>query len=122
MSPMSVAQYLAPGQINFDLVVMDEASQIKPQDTLGVIARGAQLVVVGDPKQLPPTSFFERVVEANEDEDVAAIEETESILDAVFPMFPARLLRWHYRSQHESLIAFSNYYNIQTPSIEEPIL
>ena len=108
MGPMSVAQYLAPGNIEFDLVVMDEASQIKPQDALGAIARGGQLVVVGDPKQLPPTSFFDRVIDEME-EDPTGIEESESILDATLTMFPARRLRWHYRSQHESLIAFSNY-------------
>jgi very-short-patch-repair endonuclease len=108
MGPMSVAQYLAPGKIAFDLVVMDEASQIKPQDALGAIARGGQLVVVGDPKQLPPTSFFDRIIEDDED-DPTGIEESESILDATLPMFPARRLRWHYRSQHESLIAFSNH-------------
>ncbi len=108
MGPMSVAQYLAPGERNFDLVVMDEASQIKPQDALGTVARGDQLVVVGDPKQLPPTSFFDRMVE-EEEEDPTGIEESESILDATLPMFPARRLRWHYRSQHESLIAFSNH-------------
>lgn len=108
MGPMSVAQYLAPGQIEFDLLVMDEASQIKPQDALGAIARGAQIVIVGDPKQLPPTSFFDRAVDDDED-DPTGIEESESILDATLPMFRARRLRWHYRSQHESLIAFSNH-------------
>jgi very-short-patch-repair endonuclease len=108
MGPMSVAQYLIPGKITFDLVVMDEASQIKPQDALGAIARGTQLVVVGDPKQLPPTSFFDRALD-DEDSDPTAIEESESILDATLPMFKARRLRWHYRSQHESLIAFSNH-------------
>ena len=60
MSPLSVAQYLEPGRLVVDLVVMDEASQLKPEDALGAIARGGQLVVVGDPKQLPPTTFFER--------------------------------------------------------------
>ena len=108
MGPMSVAQYLAPGGISFDLVVMDEASQIKPQDALGAVARGGQLVVVGDPKQLPPTSFFDRMIE-NDEDDPTGLEESESILDATLPMFPARRLRWHYRSQHESLIAFSNH-------------
>lgn len=108
MGPMSVAQYLAPGKISFDLVVMDEASQIKPQDALGAVARGGQLVVVGDPKQLPPTSFFDRIINDAE-EDQTGIEESESILDATLPMFPRRRLRWHYRSQHESLIAFSNH-------------
>ena len=108
MGPMSVAQYLEPGAFEFDLVVMDEASQVKPQDALGAIARGRQLIVVGDPKQLPPTSFFEKTID-DEDEDNTAIEESESILDASLPMFVSRRLRWHYRSQHESLIAFSNY-------------
>lgn len=108
MGPMSVAQYLAPGMLEFDLVIMDEASQVKPQDALGAIARGRQLVVVGDPKQLPPTSFFDRVVEEDGNDHVA-IEESESILDTALPMFNARRLRWHYRSQHESLIAFSNH-------------
>lgn len=108
MGPMSVAQYLAPGGIGFDLVVMDEASQIKPQDALGSVARGGQLVVVGDPKQLPPTSFFDRLVDDDED-DPTGIEESESILDATSSMFFKRRLRWHYRSQHENLIAFSNH-------------
>lgn len=107
MGPMSVAQYLAPGKLKFDLVVMDEASQIKPEDALGAIARGSQLVVVGDSKQLPPTSFFDRLL-AEEQEDPSAAEDAESILDAAKPLFPSRRLRWHYRSQHESLIAFSN--------------
>ncbi|GAA4888491.1 DUF4011 domain-containing anti-phage protein Hhe [Ferrimonas pelagia] len=107
MGPMSVAQYLEPGQIEFDLVVMDEASQVKPEDAIGTIARGKQVVVVGDPKQLPPTSFFDRAIDT-EEEDVSAIEESESILDAAIPMFGCRRLRWHYRSRHESLIAFSN--------------
>jgi len=107
MGPHSVAQYLAPGELEFDLIVMDEASQIKPEDALGTIARGKQIVIVGDPKQLPPTSFFDKTV-ANDEEDVTAIEQSESILDVAFPMFNARRLRWHYRSRHESLIAFSN--------------
>jgi len=81
---------------------------MKPEEALGVIARGKQVVIVGDPKQLPPTSFFDRAV-SEEGDDNTAIEESESILDAALPMFLARRLRWHYRSQHESLIAFSNH-------------
>jgi len=108
MGPMSVAQYLEPGQFAFDVVVMDEASQIKPEYALGTIARGEQLVVVGDPKQLPPTSFFDKLIREDE-EDPTALEESESILDATLPIFNSRRLRWHYRSQHESLIAFSNH-------------
>jgi very-short-patch-repair endonuclease len=113
MGPMSAAHYLEPGKMEFDLVVMDEASQVKPEDALGVIARGKQLVVVGDPKQLPPTSFFDRAADDEEDEDVAAVSQTDSILDAALPLFPMRRLRWHYRSQHEKLIAYSNrhFYN-----------
>ncbi len=108
MGPMSVAQYLARGQIEFDLVVMDEASQMKPEDALGAIARGRQLVVVGDPNQLPPTTFFDKARDDDE-EDSAAIAASESILDSAMPMFDKRRLRWHYRSKHESLIAFSNH-------------
>jgi very-short-patch-repair endonuclease/DNA polymerase III delta prime subunit len=110
MSPMSVAQFLAPGRIHFDLVVMDEASQLRPEEALGAVARGTQLVVVGDPKQLPPTSFFQRTLDdeqENEEKTIAA--EGESILDIALGRYqPVRRLRWHYRSQHHSLIAFSN--------------
>jgi very-short-patch-repair endonuclease len=116
MSPMSVAQFLDPGGLRFDLVVMDEASQIRPEDALGAIARGRQLVVVGDPKQLPPTSFFEKVdrdeiVDDNSEEaDILDLTSQESVLDlARGPYQPVRQLRWHYRSQHENLIAFSNH-------------
>ncbi|MBT5231916.1 MAG: DUF4011 domain-containing protein, partial [Methylococcales bacterium] len=107
MGPMSVAQYLAPGQFEFDLVIMDEASQVRPEDALGAIARSKQVVVVGDPKQLPPTNFFNRILETDDD-DLSAIEESQSILDAAMPLFSARRLRWHYRSEHASLISFSN--------------
>jgi very-short-patch-repair endonuclease len=111
MSPMSIAQFLEPGSLGFDLIVMDEASQLRPEDALGAIVRGAQLVVVGDPKQLPPTSFFQRTLddESEEDEDKSSVSEGESILDIALGRYqPVRRLRWHYRSQHHSLIAFSN--------------
>lgn len=111
MGPMSVAQYLKPGGIGFDLVVMDEASQLRPEDAIGAVARGTQLVVVGDPKQLPPTNFFQTVVDGdNNGDDALVVETTESILDAALPLFPTRTLCWHYRSRHESLIAFSNHH------------
>lgn len=108
MSPMSVAQYLTPGQFSFDVVVMDEASQIRPEDALGAIARGKSLVVVGDPKQLPPTAFFQKAANNEDNDDMVALEASESILETIMPMFKNRRLRWHYRSRHESLIAFSN--------------
>lgn len=110
MSPLSVAHFLPPGEIQFDLVVMDEASQVRPEDALGAVARGRQLVVVGDPKQLPPTSFWDKVDDGEVPEDEQTIaDETESILEVALKAFPlARRLKWHYRSRHESLIAFSN--------------
>ena len=112
MGPLSVAQYLTPGEVSFDIIVMDEASQMRPEDSLGAIARGSQLIVVGDPKQLPPTSFFDRLNDdTNDDEDEAlTFGAQESILDIAAPILGAtRTLTWHYRSRHESLIAFSNY-------------
>ena len=115
MGPHAVAQFLEPGAIKFDIVVMDEASQLKPEVAIGAIARGKQLIVVGDPKQLPPTSFFDRLsLTADDGEDEgqqAAALMSQSILDVCTGHFrPVRTLRWHYRSRHESLIAFSNHY------------
>src|SRR5690606_28460219 len=114
MSPLSVAQYLDPKE-RFDIVVFDEASQLPTADTIGAIARGRQLIVVGDSKQLPPTTFFS----SGADEDDASDEyggELESILDECLASgMQALQLRWHYRSQHEHLITFSNsfYYDNQ---------
>lgn len=115
MSPLSVATYIPQGSVQFDLLVMDEASQIRPEDALGGFARAKQVIVVGDPKQLPPSSFFDRLTSVGDDDmdDGAAMitDESESILDVCQDIFhPIRSLRWHYRSQHESLIAFSNHH------------
>ena len=115
MGPHAVAQFLEPGAVKFDIVVMDEASQLKPEVAIGAIARGKQLIVVGDPKQLPPTSFFDRLSLTSDDgEDEgqqAAALMSQSILDVCMGHFrPVRTLRWHYRSRHESLIAFSNHH------------
>ncbi len=111
MGPQAVAQYLTPGICKFDLVIMDEASQLKPEQAIGAIARGGQLVVVGDPKQLPPTEFFSRgSQEGDTAEDYFTTSDAESILDVCSSQYrPTRSLRWHYRSQHHSLIAFSNH-------------
>ena len=109
MSPLSVAAYLPPGAVEFDLVVFDEASQVKPVDALGAIARGRQLVVVGDSKQLPPTSFFDSLTRAEDAEDDNVTADIPSILELCQARrMPALMLRWHYRSQHESLIQPSN--------------
>ena len=111
MSPLSVAQFLLPGKQKFDLLVMDEASQIQPVDAIGAIARCKQVVVVGDERQLPPTRFFAKMTESvnDDDDDVAQVSDIESILGLfVARGLPQRMLRWHYRSRHESLIAVSN--------------
>ena len=111
MSPLSVASFLPPGAVEFDLVVFDEASQVKPVDALGAVARGKQLVVVGDSKQLPPTSFFDSLTgagEASDEENVTT--DIQSILELCKArQMPERMLRWHYRSLHQSLIAASNH-------------
>ncbi len=112
MSPLSVAQFLAPGLFDFDLLVMDEASQIQPVDALGAVARAKQVVVVGDPKQLPPTAFFSKMTGGGTDDDDDAgtrVTDIESILGLFTARgLPMRMLRWHYRSKHQSLIAVSN--------------
>lgn len=111
MSPISVAQYIDPSYPPFDLVIFDEASQLPTCEAVGAIARGKHVIVVGDPKQLPPTSFFN----TNQvDEDNYEQEDLESILDDCLALsMPQEHLLWHYRSRHESLIAFSNrqYYD-----------
>ncbi len=108
MSPLSIAQFVPPQSLEFDLVVFDEASQVRPAEALGAIVRGKQTIVVGDSKQLPPTSFFSVFNQADEDEETAT-----SDIESVLGLFaaqgaPERMLRWHYRSRHESLIAVSN--------------
>ena len=110
MSPLSVAQYLPADQATFDVVIFDEASQITTWDAIGAIARGRQTIVVGDPKQLPPTNFFGRA--DDEDDDLPEVErDMPSILDEVSTAgVPHRNLNWHYRSRDEALIAFSNHF------------
>ena len=111
MSPLSVATFLQPGQAEFDVVVIDEASQMPLEDALGAIARARQCVIVGDNMQLPPSTFFRRFEDVT-DEDAEFEDEdldVESVLDQGMNVFrPPRALRWHYRSQHQDLIAFSN--------------
>lgn len=109
MSPMAAAKFIEPGKLEFDLVIMDEASQVKQEFALSCFARGKQVVVVGDPKQLPPTDFFEKSTSNEDEEDEAVITDSESILEAISGFTPKRMLKWHYRSKHESLIAFSNH-------------
>lgn len=112
MSPLSVAQFLEPGSVTFDMLVIDEASQIQPVDAIGAIARCKQIVVVGDDRQLPPTRFFDKMiagVEDDNDDATTKVTDVESVLGlCVSKGLPQRMLRWHYRSRHQSLIAVSN--------------
>jgi very-short-patch-repair endonuclease len=111
MSPLSVAHFLPANLYKFDVVIFDEASQVRPYDAVGAIMRGKQLVVAGDEHQLPPTSFFDREIDDLNEESDNDIAGVESILKALqVKGMRSAYLNWHYRSQHEDLIAFSNHY------------
>lgn len=120
MSPISVAQFLPPGKVDIDVLVIDEASQVRPEDAIGAIARARQVVVVGDQKQLPPTTFFDRVT-GNTSDDGEEDDADEGTLpttrpgefESILTLCEARglrqsMLEWHYRSRDPSLIAVSN--------------
>lgn len=108
MSPLAVAQYIPKGMLKFDLCIIDEASQMPPEAAIGALLRSKQIMVVGDTNQLPPSSFFKKMVDDEEsDEDENVLD--ESILEMANATFrPSRRLRWHYRSRHSGLIKFSN--------------
>ena len=110
MSPLSVSTFLPPDRFFFDLVIFDEASQVRVEDAVASIVRGKQLVVAGDRYQLPPTRFFDTITlgEEPDAEEENVSDVYDSILDALGGFLPARELRWHYRSRNEGLIAFSN--------------
>lgn len=110
MSPLSVSQFVQSDNYMFDMVIFDEASQVKTENAIGAISRGKQVIIAGDVHQLPPTNFFASSVfgsdEYEEDEDDS--EAFESILDEANTIMPQLTLKWHYRSKNEDLIAFSN--------------
>jgi very-short-patch-repair endonuclease len=111
MSPLSVSQYL-PASLEFDVVVFDEASQVLPSDAINCVYRGTQLIVAGDQKQLPPSNFFMSIGADDDDVyDEEGLEDFESVLDLCKGAGGLRTipLLWHYRSQHEKLITYSNY-------------
>jgi very-short-patch-repair endonuclease/DNA polymerase III delta prime subunit len=111
MSPLSVAQFLPADRYRFDVVIFDEASQVRPHDAIGAIMRGKQVIVAGDQKQLPPTTFFDRAVDGDSVDEEQNLTQLESILDGLSAKsMPTTRLLWHYRSRHEDLIAFSNYH------------
>ncbi|RAP54755.1 MAG: hypothetical protein BZ137_00475 [Methanosphaera sp. rholeuAM130] len=115
MSPMSIAQYLDPEcyESFFDYVIFDEASQVKIEDAMGALLRGKNYVIMGDTKQLPPTTFFDSSLEIDEDDEIYSAVGLESILEHAKITFNTKMLKWHYRSRHDSLIAVSNneFYN-----------
>lgn len=122
MSPLSVAQYLDASTELFDVVIFDEASQIPVWDAIGAIGRGRNAVIVGDPRQMPPTSFFNR--SQQQEDDYVQEQDMESILDECLACdIPSLDLAWHYRSKAESLIAFSNvkYYDSKLTTFPAPM-
>jgi very-short-patch-repair endonuclease len=127
MSPLSVSVFLESDSFIFDTVIFDEASQVLTENAIGAISRGKQVVIAGDSKQLPPTSFFSAgLTDSEYDEDSEEYNDEgafESLLDEA-SLLPEQTLLWHYRSRHEHLIAFSNakiYRNrlITFPSCED---
>lgn len=136
MSPLSIAQYVEPGALEFDLLIFDEASQVRPVDALGAAARAKQIVVVGDDKQLPPTPFFEKLLGDDDLDEYGPDEEgLDSVrtrdIESILGLCAARglgsgpncMLRWHYRSRHHSLIAVSNkeFYDSRLNVIPSPM-
>ena len=122
MSPLSIAQYLPPDAKLFDVVIFDEASQIPVWDAIGAMARGRQVIVVGDPEQLPPINVGQRG--DSEEDDGATVQSQQPILDeCVACNLPRVRLNWHYRSRHESLITFSNarYYRSELVTFPSPV-
>ncbi len=120
MSPMSAAQYIDPASPKFDYVIFDEASQLPTCEAVGALSRGENVIIAGDPKQLPPTSFFSA---SHVDEDNYEKEDLESLLDDCLALsMPSEHLLWHYRSRHESLIAYSNakYYDNKLYTFPSP--
>ncbi|HEY7949461.1 MAG TPA: DUF4011 domain-containing protein [Solirubrobacterales bacterium] len=114
MSPLMVSQAIPSDKANFDIVVFDEASQVRPVDALSSLIRGRQLVVAGDEHQLPPTSFFDQAPASNgadeetDEGEASEVGDYESLLDVLMTLFDAEMLLWHYRSRDERLIGFSN--------------
>lgn len=111
MSPVTVSQFIKPG-VRFDAVIFDEASQILPADAVNSVYRAGQLIVAGDQRQLPPTTFFAGVEDEEtlgDDEGSSRAADFDSLLDlCVASRFKPLPLLWHYRSRHEALISFSN--------------
>ncbi|AFY54802.1 hypothetical protein Riv7116_2284 [Rivularia sp. PCC 7116] len=122
MSPLSVSQYVNADVVHFDVLIFDEASQLRTEDVVPSIIRSDQVIIIGDRKQLPPTSFFS-TGDSEEDLDDTDDESYESVLDECSNFMFGRTLKWHYRSQDERLIAFSNkhFYDSQLVTFPNPV-
>jgi very-short-patch-repair endonuclease len=108
MSPLSVSQFL-PSSMKFDVVIFDEASQVRPSDAINCIYRGSSVIIAGDDRQLPPSNYWDSAASDDDEEaDDNDAADFESILDIAKRAMPSRSLLWHYRSRHEDLITFSN--------------
>ena len=117
MSPLTLAELVRSQEDLFDLLIIDEASQMRMQDAIGGLARSSQCVIVGDPQQLAPSDFFAVAEQEDTEEDLVE----ESILDLALTRFkPMRMLRWHYRSRNEKLINFSNHHFYENQLIIPP--
>ncbi|MDR2140867.1 MAG: DUF4011 domain-containing protein [Deltaproteobacteria bacterium] len=128
MSPLTVSAYLSGGDYKFDTVIFDEASQIPTEEAVGALFRADQAIIVGDNKQLPPTNFFNAIssFEESDEDEVGSLDDGgpyESVIEEA-PLLPTITLKWHYRSRHESLIAFSNatFYDNQLITFPSPAL
>ena len=126
MSPPSVARYIPADAVTFDLVIFDEASQVRVADAIGALGRARSVVVVGDSQQMPPTSMFRSVTDVEDDAEsdgvVVPIDQDSILKECVDSNLERLLLTWHYRSRDESLIAFSNaaYYHDQLATFPTP--
>jgi len=123
MSPLSVSQYINADIVHFDVLIFDEASQLRTEDVVPAIIRSNQVIVIGDNKQLPPTSFFSTSGDSEEDINDEDDASYESVLDECSNFMFGRMLKWHYRSQDERLIAFSNkhFYNSELVTFPNPV-
>ena len=117
VSPDSVARFFPADRRYVDIVVFDEASQIRVADAVGAMGRGRSVVVVGDPKQMPPTPG---AGEARGEQTPEADSILTRCLDSGLLQ---RRLTWHYRSRDESLVAFSNrhYYGGRLLTFPSPL-
>lgn len=119
-----VASNLFKGKNNyFDIVIFDEASQLRLEDNLPAVLKGKQVIIAGDENQMPPSNYFGKVFDGTVEDEDDLVEEDQTVPDkdniisscesllefAAELNFEKRHLDFHYRSRHPYLIDFSNY-------------